>query len=216
MNRRGEQTRNRLMDAAAPLFAERGIDGVTMVQLHEATGQRNKSAVQYHFGSRDGLVVAIIRRRQDHADRLRARMLARVEDGDLTGLIRALVHPAATNLRQQQGRHYLRIVPHVARRHAPAERLSGVGGLLGESLTRIGRHLDRLDPIVRDERLGSAFTFLIESLATRAAQVDGPAADLLDAEVFEAELVAMIEGLLTAPPPSVGGELVSADATGAA
>ncbi|MEL7209740.1 MAG: helix-turn-helix domain-containing protein, partial [Actinomycetota bacterium] len=110
MNRRGEETRNQIMDAAARLFAEQGVDAVTMAEIHEATGQRNKSAIQYHFGSRRGLVVAIIERRKELADEIRAPMLAGTAEDDLAGLVRAMVLPAMPNLDTEQGRYYLRIV----------------------------------------------------------------------------------------------------------
>ncbi len=41
---------------ALKLFAERGIDGVTVRQIAEAAGQKNHAAILYHFGSKDMLV----------------------------------------------------------------------------------------------------------------------------------------------------------------
>ncbi len=45
---------------ALRLFAERGIDGVTVRQIAEAAGQKNHAAVGYHFGSKEALIRAII------------------------------------------------------------------------------------------------------------------------------------------------------------
>ena len=45
---------------ALRLFAEHGIDGVTVRQIAEAAGQKNHAAVTYHFGSKDALIRAII------------------------------------------------------------------------------------------------------------------------------------------------------------
>src|SRR5205085_1882241 len=45
-------TRDKLVDAAARLFAERGIDNVSINEIVRAAGQRNASAVHYHFGNR--------------------------------------------------------------------------------------------------------------------------------------------------------------------
>ena len=215
-NRRGEKTRQRLMDAAAALFAERGLGQVTMTELHAATGQRNKSAIRYHFGSLDGLTMAIVMRRRDRADSIRSEMLDEVADDDLTGLIWALVSPAATNLDAQQGRYYLRIAAQMAQRLDPEERLTGAEGLLRETLDRIEALLGSQDDAVRRARLGAAFSFLIESLSARAARIDSGRADVLASEVFEANLVAMIEGLLTAPAPAPRGHEISVGATGAA
>ena len=48
--------RELIIVAAERLIAERGVD-VPLRDIAAAAGQRNNSAVQYHFGSRDGLIV---------------------------------------------------------------------------------------------------------------------------------------------------------------
>ena len=45
-----------LKAVALKLFAERGVDGVTVRQIAEAAGQKNHAAVTYHFGTKDALV----------------------------------------------------------------------------------------------------------------------------------------------------------------
>ena len=45
---------------ALRLFAERGINSVTVRQIAEAAGQKNHAAVTYHFGSKDGLIRELI------------------------------------------------------------------------------------------------------------------------------------------------------------
>ncbi|WP_321893412.1 TetR/AcrR family transcriptional regulator [Paraburkholderia tropica] len=51
--------KGRLVQAAMRFFAERGIAGVAMHEISAAAGNRNKSAIAYHFNGRDGLVQAI-------------------------------------------------------------------------------------------------------------------------------------------------------------
>ena len=53
-------TREQLIAAAETLFAERGIEGVSLREINAAAGQRNASSIQYHFGNRDGLLAAVI------------------------------------------------------------------------------------------------------------------------------------------------------------
>src|SRR3546814_1363010 len=60
----GEATRVLLIEAAERLFATRGIDGVTLAQIQLAAGQSNSSVIGYHFGSKDGLVQAILDRKR--------------------------------------------------------------------------------------------------------------------------------------------------------
>ncbi|MDF8334897.1 helix-turn-helix domain-containing protein [Novosphingobium cyanobacteriorum] len=45
---------------ALKLFAERGIDGVTVRQIAEAAGQKNHNALTYYFGSKDALIRELI------------------------------------------------------------------------------------------------------------------------------------------------------------
>src|SRR5687768_1252680 len=73
-------TRAKLIDAALRLFAERGTFTVSLAEVVREAGQRNASAVHYHFGSRDQVLVAILeptaevlrRRRQELLEVARA------------------------------------------------------------------------------------------------------------------------------------------------
>ena len=51
--------RDRLLHVAIRLFAQRGIDAVSLRTISTEAGSRNKSAVHYHFGSKLGIVEAI-------------------------------------------------------------------------------------------------------------------------------------------------------------
>lgn len=85
-------TRAQLVDAAERLFAERGIGGVSLREVGAAAGQRNNSAAQYHFGSKDGLVRAIFERRMVPIDRRRRAMLTEA-DGSVRSYVEAIVVP---------------------------------------------------------------------------------------------------------------------------
>src|ERR1700684_3719472 len=56
---RKAETRTRLLAAAADLFAEHGIDGVSVDAVAEAAG-RTSGAVYAHFGSKQGLLLALL------------------------------------------------------------------------------------------------------------------------------------------------------------
>lgn len=56
---RREQTRQALLDAAATLFAERGVSEASVDAIAEAAG-RTSGALYDHFGSKDGLLFALL------------------------------------------------------------------------------------------------------------------------------------------------------------
>src|SRR4029077_7839703 len=56
---RKAETRSRLLDAAATLFAERGIDAVSVDAVADAAG-RTSGAVYAHFGSKQGMLMALL------------------------------------------------------------------------------------------------------------------------------------------------------------
>jgi AcrR family transcriptional regulator len=56
---RRAQTRRALLDAAASLFAERGVDGASIDAIAEAA-DRTSGAVYDHFGGKDGILFALL------------------------------------------------------------------------------------------------------------------------------------------------------------
>jgi AcrR family transcriptional regulator len=106
-------TREQIIRSAEVLFASRGIDGVSLREINRAAGQRNASALQYHFGDRNGLVRAVIERHRADTEPRRHALLDQYEAGgivDLRALAAALVLPLASKLADQDGgRAYLQI-----------------------------------------------------------------------------------------------------------
>ncbi|MGI9281093.1 MAG: TetR/AcrR family transcriptional regulator [Endozoicomonas sp.] len=64
-----------LVKAAEKLIAERGLDAVSDREIARAAGQKNNSAVQYHFGDRAGLINAILDYRMIPLNQKRHEML---------------------------------------------------------------------------------------------------------------------------------------------
>ena len=57
---KGEQTRQAIIEKAAPLFNQRGFEGCSMADIMEATGLE-KGGVYRHFGSKEELAAAVFR-----------------------------------------------------------------------------------------------------------------------------------------------------------
>lgn len=55
-----QNIRDRLVIAAMGLYAQHGLDGVSLRQIASAAGAKNSAAMQYHFGDKMGLLDAIM------------------------------------------------------------------------------------------------------------------------------------------------------------
>lgn len=90
-----------IKEAALRLFAEHGIQGVTVREIAEAAGQKNHAAVTYHFGSKEELVRAVIVHGARLMDDVRNVML---DDAEASGgpdtvedVMRILIHSSLPN-----------------------------------------------------------------------------------------------------------------------
>ncbi|MEQ6901427.1 TetR family transcriptional regulator [Nocardioides sp. YIM 152588] len=107
----GLPTERRILLAAEQLFAERGIDAVSLRSVMAAAGT-NVASVHYHFGSKDALVAALIRERAGEVSARRAVLLdGLAEPGalDAPSLARAFVEPVA-HMALHDGPHWVRMV----------------------------------------------------------------------------------------------------------
>ena len=75
---RRSSTRERLLDAAERLFAERGFEGASIRAVTDAAGVSVSSA-NYHFGSKEELLHATLRRRVEPLNRERLARLDALE-----------------------------------------------------------------------------------------------------------------------------------------
>lgn len=71
-------TRERLLDAAETLYAENGLEGIS-VRAITKKAQANLAAVGYHFGSKDSLIQEVIQRRYQWLSRVRLERLDLLE-----------------------------------------------------------------------------------------------------------------------------------------
>lgn len=104
----GLDGRTRIILAAERLFAEGGFNGVSLREIAKEAGQRNTYAVQYHFGSREGLIQAIFGFRMNLMDERRGRMLAVAESQDRLRDARTLLDITflpQLDVKDEAGRH---------------------------------------------------------------------------------------------------------------
>jgi len=72
------ETRERVLEVAERLFAERGLDAVSIRDIIAAAGA-NLGAINYHFGTKDRLIEAVFERRLVPSTQERLRALEAVE-----------------------------------------------------------------------------------------------------------------------------------------
>ena len=106
-------TRKRIIDTAEALFAERGVESTSLLEIAKAAGQKNRSALQYHFTNKEGLLDAVLDKHAQDISDVRTLMLDRLEqrgDYSLYEFIEALVLPMASQLDNKDGgRAFLKI-----------------------------------------------------------------------------------------------------------
>ena len=112
---RKRDTRAAILDAAEVMMAEHGINGVSLRSIL-SRAEANSAALHYHFGSRDGLVEAILARRGRKPSLRRREMLddleARARAIDVYDLVGAAVDPMIEMLVEEgePGRRFLRFI----------------------------------------------------------------------------------------------------------
>lgn len=203
-----DETRQRLIDAATRGFAEHGVHTASLLEITRQAGQRNRGAVHYHFGSRMGMVVAVLEQRLEGLAARERELLdaARAQpDDDLRSAVVALALPAVELAEHGTlGRCYLMILAELVEEDPQAidaevvqtlERLGGyeVYGLLEE-------RLPPMEDDVRAERLSLVTAFILRAIADRSRSGERPTGRAqLATEPFAGNLVDMVVGMLAAP-----------------
>lgn len=199
----GTDTRDKLLRAAEELFAAQGIDGAQIRDIVRLAGQSNPSAVQYHFGSRAGLLDAVMAGRQERAEQVLAPLLAELdEDAGVRELLTALVTSEAALLADDRGRRCLRVSAQLShetglRTGVPHPALDATA--YGRLIARIDACLGALPRPVRLERLDLALTLIGAALADRARQYLDGTEPLTGEGLFRADLVETTTAFLHAP-----------------
>ncbi|ODQ93754.1 TetR/AcrR family transcriptional regulator [Mycolicibacterium holsaticum] len=205
------KTRDKLLDAAARAFASDGVFNASLIDITRQAGQRNRAALRYHFGSRDGILCAVIDRHADFLARRERDLLdvALTTPGDeLAPVLEAIVRPAAELADSGwRGRCCLLIIAELTGEdmQSYSAQLQAVlartgGNEVYELLTaRTGFLTDEL----RVERFSLVAMFVLRAIADRARLLERRGRrgrPQLEYEPFVSNLVAMATAAMAAPP----------------
>jgi AcrR family transcriptional regulator len=213
-------THARIIDAAERLFAEHGVAGTSVRAITEQA-QVNVAAVNYHFGTKENLVRAVIARRLSVLEAARTAALDEVEAKaarenrapTVVELVESLINPVFANaLAEDSGwSHFIRFLSRLAWEPGVEELAPPESSL--RLFERFDNALQRAVPVLaksdgkRMWRLafmrGATQHALLMITAQRAGRVpkDMPyvkAAAELDVETIKRELIAFIAAGLSA------------------
>jgi AcrR family transcriptional regulator len=193
-------TKEQIVLAGERLFAQHGIDGISLRQIGVAAGAGNNSAVQYHFGTKEQLVQAIFEYRLPALHQRRALLIATTEGGTLHDLLNCQVLPVMEQA-EQPGSHYLAFIAMLAQyrrydviKRIPAEFLQPARALS----ERVSAQLPHLPPGLALHRFSRAMILLVQAAADRErANADGR--PVLAFRLDVSDLLDCMAGILQAP-----------------
>lgn len=204
---RGKESAAALIATAQRLFAERGIDAVSFREIAREAGQKNNSALAYHFGSKEALIQAILDAGMQEVNVLRNDYVDQLYTSgrytDLRALAEALVWPLATKLLTEKKKTYNRFLA-AAQLHPDID--------LGASSTEVDRGFRRVyelleaalpnvpGPILRQRWLAS-ISFMMFALADyeRLSARRSKSGQSFDIHRAIENLIDMLTGALAAP-----------------
>ena len=205
-------TREKLIDEAARAFAADGVYAASLIDITRKAGQRNRGALHYHFGSRAGVLCAVLERHAEFLARREGELLEKARaapDDDVSSVVEAIVRPA-TELAESgwRGRCYLVILAELVEEDPASldpdvsNALAHTGGyevyaLLATRMADVGLE-------VRAERFALATAFILRAVADRARVLGRRGRrgrPQLEQEAFIENLVAMVAAGMSAALP---------------
>lgn len=205
-------TRDLLISVAERLFAQNGIEAVSMRQIGEVAAMANNSAVQYHFGDKNALMKAVFDRGQNYLRSRRRELLAAAHAAkklSTRDLLEILLRPVM-ELVDEKGVHLYAMFLWQLRRPElvakPPFRIPYISTSAQECAVLLRASLRHLPGPLFDIRLRSCTAMFLHMLISqdwisRAGQADGDPG-LLMRDCFD-----MIHAALAAP---VSDELTDA------
>ncbi|MCP3977900.1 MAG: TetR/AcrR family transcriptional regulator [bacterium] len=211
-------TKQRILDAAESLFAEKGFAGTSLRNITTLAGA-NLAAVNYHFGSKEALVEAVFVRRCEPMNHERLAELDTLESRagsgapELERVIEAFVGPVLRASRDPErgGTVFMRLLG-----HAMSQPKDEIRELLASQFreiarrfsTALGRALPGLDPTEVFWRMA----FMVGSMAHTMAMADHfkkvsrGVCDPTDEEEIVARLVPFLTAAMRSPAVKLDAE----------
>lgn len=199
-------SRERLIEAAEVLFAEKGLSSVSLREINRAAESRNATAIQYHFKNRDGLIQAVLARHVESISNEQHELLDAFEadpSGGIRTLASALVRPLAARLETQSGRNFLQVYAAALTQPDPITITAGPGGSGIERWRQLVNPLLDQEAVILHRRFAT-ITYTVTELGRRA-RVDRTSHDL-----FTSMLIDSAAAVLSSPTSQETREILDA------
>lgn len=168
---------------ALRLFAERGINGVSVRDIVSASGLRNSSSIHYYFGTKEALVKELVVDIARHTDIKRNRVLDEIEaDGgpaSVAEVVRVLIEtsidrPGDTAGQSGATRGYMRFIMMLQLNHLRIfNEAVAVENKWNSGYLRCLDYLRQLLPDIPREILNQRFIFMTLSVGTALSAREG-------------------------------------------
>ncbi len=201
MPRSPEPARQKILDAALRLFSQRGVAAISLREIRIEADQRNAGALQYHFGTKDGLLRALLERELPPLVERRRTLLAVAQAGaadDIRAVAAVFVRPFA-ELATGNARERSLILLLSDLHNDVSLSLDQIMDLVGDTAAADAGALMRnriahVPPAILNERLIVANSVFLNAAALRAR--GGARERRLDDKAFQENLVDMFHGAI--------------------
>lgn len=197
-----------LLKTARKLFAEKGIDAVSLREIAREAGQRNNSALHYHFGSKEALIQAILVDGIREVDTLRNDFIDQLFSSgrhtELRALVEAIVWPMVSRSMARRNSTFIRFLA-AAQIHPEIDLAGSTTEEVDQGFRRLfelmQRALPELPELVLRQRYLASVSFVMFSLADyeRMAARRTRNQRRFDFQRALENLIDMVTGALAAP-----------------
>lgn len=168
-----------MKSVAQRLFALHGIHGVANKDIVEAAEQRNKASVQYHFGSKEGLIGELLVDGARQVDAFRQAILDEMAAAggphNVRDVLQAFIRPVDQMAESVEGSTYLRFLSNVQMTHRALIK-TYIGNRWNAGYRQCLEHfralLSHIPPALLEQRMSLVATYATTIFAAKEAARD--------------------------------------------